>query len=258
MGNLCCDEEHKYRKQKHLEGKPIEIPNDALLIIKDQSYKGICQIEHDYKEIETAFFCGIPFPDNYQLLPVLITSNKIINKDDIINGKKIKLLLDETKLKIDIKIDSNRKNYIDEKYGVTIIEIKSKDGLDINSFLNIDNKLFEEDIITKYRNESVYMIYYEYKSDSVYSSGIIKNINKENIEYSCQSQIGSSGCPILNLNTYKVIGIHKEGLEREKYNKGLLLKEPIKKFKEKYNNYIEEKNNIAQNSINNEFIDEII
>ena len=84
---IKCNAPNKYRRQSILKGHPILIPNSGLLTIKEQTKKGICQIESDKGEKETAFFCGIPFPDNYQQLPVLITSNKIINNNDIIKGK---------------------------------------------------------------------------------------------------------------------------------------------------------------------------
>ena len=51
---------------------------------------------------------------------------------------------------------------------------------------------------------------------------------KYNFNHKCSTKGGSSGSPILNINN-KVIGIHKEGYNN-KYNKGLFLNYPIKKF----------------------------
>jgi V8-like Glu-specific endopeptidase len=41
---------------------------------------------------------------------------------------------------------------------------------------------------------------------------------------------GSSGAPILNLDTLKVIGIHLAYNTEENYNEGIILKESIKNF----------------------------
>ena len=73
-------------------------------------------------------------------------------------------------------------------------------------------------------------------------------INKNyNLVHKCCTEQGSSGSPILNLNN-KVIGIHKEGVLKFKYNNGTFLNYPIKEFiKLNYKN-----NNINNDKINND------
>ena len=62
-----------------------------------------------------------------------------------------------------------------------------------------------------------------------------------NIQYKCN--IGSSGGPILNLLTNKIIGIHKGCIQKNdgiKYNIGTFLKYPLKEINNNnnlYNNY---------------------
>ena len=52
--------------------------------------------------------------------------------------------------------------------------------------------------------------------------------NKYNFNHKCNTEPGSSGSPILNMNN-KLIGIHKEGLY-DNLNKGIFVDYPIKEF----------------------------
>ena len=55
------------------------------------------------------------------------------------------------------------------------------------------------------------------------------------IGYKCETQEGSSGSPIINLNNYNVIGIHCGAAIGKKLNIGEILKLPIIEFYQKYN-----------------------
>ena len=60
---------------------------------------------------------------------------------------------------------------------------------------------------------------------------VITNITEDkikNINHNCTTEEGSSGSPIINLQNYGVIGIHRGFLN--KINKGILLKIPIEEF----------------------------
>ena len=75
------------------------------------------------------------------------------------------------------------------------------------------------------------------------SSGFIKNIGEDNftIRHLCDSSEGSSGGPLININHFQVIGIHKGGAkDAQNFNLGTFIKEPIEKFKQIIGN--EEKN----------------
>ena len=63
----------------------------------------------------------------------------------------------------------------------------------------------------------------------------LKEKDKNNIIHKCMTSYGSSGAPILNLSTNKVIGIHKSFLKsvhkdnkEDCYNLGTLLKYPLR------------------------------
>jgi hypothetical protein len=92
------------------------------------------------------FFCKIPFQNN--LLPVLITNNHILDKEDIKLGKITNFTLYNNKEIRVIKINESRKRITREELDITIIEIKSDEDK-INNFLEIeedvnkDKEIFE-------------------------------------------------------------------------------------------------------------------
>ena len=66
-----------------------------------------------------------------------------------------------------------------------------------------------------------------------YNQGTILVIEENNytIQHKCNTKTGSSGCPIINLSNFKVIGIHKGTRKLSKCNFGTLLREPLNLFK---------------------------
>ena len=235
-----------YIKEHDIDGNAISIPTSALKIITDLSDKCICKIQLKPKGSATGFFCAIPFPDKYNRLPVLVTNNHVLNKNNIMDGKTVKFSIKNDEFKFEIKLDVKRKRYTNEKYDITFIEIKKDiDNLDIDTFLDIDEDIFEENYENKLDKKSVYLLHYPFGNLSEYTSGIIKGFfldEKFVFMHSCQTQKGSSGSPIINITKHKVIGIHK-GFEKNKnFNLGTLLKEPINEFyierEEYFNNSI--------------------
>ena len=94
--------------------------------------KLICKIECNNGSYGTGFFCKLIFGEYF--LRVLITTNNVLNKNDIEICKKIKFSIDNEKIYYEIFIDEFRKIYINEKYNITIIEIKQNDNLQQISF----------------------------------------------------------------------------------------------------------------------------
>ena len=248
-----------YVKEQDVEDNAVSIPTSALNIISELSEKCICKIKPTVEIIATGFFCAIPFPDKYNRLPVLVTNNHVLKNEDIAGGKIIRFSTNNEKYKFEIKIDIFRKRYTNEKYNITFIEIKKDiDKININSFLDIDDDIFDENYENLLDKKSVYLLHYPHGNLSEYSSGIIKGFfadEKYSFRHSCQTQKGSSGSPIINLLNHKVIGIHKGYKENLKYNIGTLLKEPINDF---YTFITEKKESIEflekslKNIVNNE------
>ena len=239
------------KQEKSIVDQPIPVSLDGMKEILSQMEKRICIICQENGGEGTGFFCKIPFENDY--LPVLITNNHILNEKDIENGKIINLMINGKRKKIEI--DKSRKKFTkyDQNIDITIIEIKTnKDGIDIDNFLDLDEKdIYKdiEDIELIYRNKSIYILHYPNKTLYV-SYGIIKNIkDNKKIEHKCNTLEGSSGSPILSLETFKVIGIHCGCYpDTKKLNIGIFIKYVIDIF----NNFKTNKNEM--NKIVNENI----
>ena len=181
---------------------------NTLIISKKATMKILEQLKNNYickicklnNNSSTGFFCKIPFFNS--TLPVLITSNHVLNKDDIKVYKIIKIVLIEKEIKI--VINESRKTFTDEKLDVTIIEIIPKvDG--INNFLEIDNDINEKNMKDKIKN--VYILQNS-NGESSFIGCQVSGFIGQNISYRCDTLKGSSGSPILNLINNKVIGVH--------------------------------------------------
>ena len=237
---------------------------DILSLISKQKENNVCKIIKENNNFGTGFLCLIPYPDKLNLLPVLISCNHILNNDDIKIGKEIILLFNDKITKI-IKIDESRKVYSSDKneYNITFIEIKKDDGFDINNMLDIDYDIFkEEKLIRIYKNKRVYIIHYPDNVYSIYSTNIIKSIDCNNVKfkYLCETEEmeeGSCGAPIINLNNFKVMGVHIGKYKHKGINIGTVLRRPIEAFNELKNlnnqkNFIILKIKVTNDDINKE------
>ena len=81
------------------------------------------------------------------------------------------------------------------------------------------------------------------------SLSLINNINENEIYHYCSTNEGSSGSPILSLETFKVIGIHS-GHSPMKFNKGIFIQNAINEFNNQYMQQNHDKSNILKNNIN--------
>jgi V8-like Glu-specific endopeptidase len=173
----------------------------------------------------TGFFCIIPFPDSNHLLSVLITCNHVFDpksKREIhftVNKKDYTLSLDDDRLKYTSKI-----------YDITMIQIKNNDGLNMDNFLEIDENINEANIEDYCKNLSVYILHHELGRELKYSPGVIRSTEAINLFYTCHTEPGSSGGPIINSDSLKVFAIHKGYHELREKNQGRFIIEPIKEF----------------------------
>ena len=240
------------------EGKGGIITSIQLSEILRQMGENICLIEGINGEKATGFFCKLPYPDQLNLIPALITNSQILNKENTQLNKTIKLTMNDDKRKIYLTLDSSRKIFIDESLGITIIEIKQKDKID--NYFDLEDNFDIDNYMKKKKTErklGIYVLYYKNPKNASYSGGIINSIDENKIIHSCDIEI--PGAPILLLSNYKVIGIHTKTIktyQNKEYKEGINIKFPIEKFKNRYpinmnnsqnNNY----NNNNQNNINN-------
>ena len=251
-------------KEKLLKEKPTTISYESSEEILNQMNKKICKIKMEDGAQGTGFFCQIPFPNEDNLLPVLITNNHIIGQQSLSKENEIISLMIRNEQRVKIINLSNRISYTNSEYDITIIELKQEDNiqnfleLDENILNNILDNVDNDNSNHIYLKETIYILQYPEGKLSV-SYGVLDNIlidKKFNFNHSCSTKGGSSGSPIINLSTNKLIGIHKEGLQSSNYNRGTFLNYPIRVFiKENKNNIGTKKNksiNISKiNNINN-------
>lgn len=235
----CCNTKRNNNEEElkiSSEFKSLNRSSQQENIIK-QGEKCICKINKIKGDTGLGFLCNIPFPNNNNLLPVLITSNKTLGKNDINEGKRIDISFNNNSLSYAIMIDENRKKYTNSRsFGITIIEIKKEDGLDIDLFFEIDDEnIYENKLNEEYKDNKIYLIEYSLEENINYSIGFLKSIDEDNINfiYSCQSKGESYGCPLLNSSNHKIMGIQKGKVDKEELSKGTLIKLPIEKFYDK-------------------------
>ena len=249
---ICANVENKRReKNSNFKGEnnPI-ISQEQLFHLIRQINNCLCKIILNDINIALGFLCKIPFPDKFNFLHVLITQSSIFRKNDIDKQGNIIISLNNDNLIYKINIDSSRKIYINELYGIIMIEIKKDDKININNFLEIDYNIFNNNLKKIYEKQKI-IIFFNLNFIK-YSIGIIRNIDEANyIYHTCPSEAGSSGGPIINLTNNKVIGIHP-GIDysNKNINKGILIKAIIDDFYKKNVN----ENNINFNNDNKDIV----
>ena len=243
-------------KENYAENYPKPVTLKTTEKIIEQMKNNVCKIYLSDGSKGTGFFCKLP----YNQLKVLITNNHVIDEKVLKGNEKILISINnEKKKEIELK---NRIKYTNKEYDVTIIEIKEKD--EINNYLELDENIIENISNMEYIKETIYIIEYEGNEKEVsVSYGIIKGIdikNKYTFEHISCTEKGSSGSPILNMKTNKVIGIHKEVYKNK--NRGTFLnyvlqdfinKNLIKEFNEKYKLNIKD-NNIKELDLSWQYI----
>ena len=218
-------------KNEVIPGNPFYIVGKKLEIIGYQKDNCICKIIKNDIPIGTGFLCSIQ--GEYKKRITLITAYHVLGEEeeDLKIGNQINLSFsDKNKLK-KIIIDNSRRIYGSEEYDIVIIEIKDSDDLEKNNIFEIDENILTESDLNKYINKTIYILHYPQGNLSSLSTNIIKNIENNNtIFHLCATEHGSSGAPILNLDTLKVIGIHQSYNKLQKVNEGIIIKEPIYNF----------------------------
>ena len=210
--------------------------------ISEKINNSICLIKNENKTAY-GFICTFNYPDNNHRLPVLFTCEYILGSDDIKKRKNIKLAFN--KKEIVLKLDENRKIYINEN-NICVIELKEEDYLDINNILELEENILYKD--NNNINESVYIIYGQKGLEAKYTSETIKNIdtNNNNIinENLNINENNYNLAPILNIKDYTIIGMHME--KNNYYNIKDMIDKIIKEFN-KLDIEIKRKNEIILN-----------
>ena len=191
--------------------------------ICSQMKKSVCGIKKNNGSIwGNGFFMKTKNKQN-NFIYLLITSNNIINEQDINNEINLGIILNnDFQNEKNIKLKNNLKYYIDNnEKGISIIEINKSQYKSLNNieYLELDEKIFENSSKEKqnketlnkiYNNESIYTIKYPKENEEVeISYGILEKIdNENNINHKCFTKNITLGSPILLSKNNSLIGIH--------------------------------------------------
>ena len=233
---------------------PSPITIDKTNIILEQMKKVVCKIKNKNGE-GIGFFCYIPFQN--KKLPVLITSNHLIDQNTIKENKILSINLNDGKEYRNIELFGNKSIYTNKNYNITIIEIFP--AIDkINNFLELDENLFLNNNNTnnniKQFNETIYILQFSKienaKKISV-SYGLINYANNDERRIFCNSGEDSFGSPILKLSNNKILGIYNQGDSNCNLNKNTNLKSAICEYLNNLN-MLKINNNLISANIRNE------
>ena len=178
----------------------------------------------------TGFFCKLKIPKSNDFLPVLITATQLYTKDDFYIDKRVKFKIQENDFILGV--DDFRKSYINDTYEIAILEVKRNDGIDVDSFLEIESyDNFQPDKL--YKNKNLGLVTFN-KEDKIYEAlkFTIKEINRNlyDFQYTCELNEDFKGYPIINIDKNKIVGLHKEIDKINNVNNGMLLNLPITDF----------------------------
>ena len=132
-----------------------------------------------------------------------------------------------------IKIDKNNKIYSSgiSKYDIMIIKLNEEDN--INEYLELDEKIFNNDSEIFNKTKYIYMLSFsKYEEPDISFGNIINKVDFE-IEYNCVSGFCLTGAPILDYYSNKVIGIHKGAHRHKNIKYGTLLRYPLDELNKK-------------------------
>ena len=189
-----------------MEDYPKPVSKHCLQNILEQMNKYFYKIKGNNGKYNIGFFCHFKIKENS--IPFVVIDKYLKGKEFIIDT--IKILLKNK----NIILDLGDKRYRNEKYNITIMEIKENNNI---NYMELDEKLNGKDLEMSYNKESIYIIKTNFKKEFSVSYGKIKYINKSNIIYA--SSIVSKVSPIFNLTNNKLIGMHL--INSTYYNHGI-------------------------------------
>ena len=203
----------------------------------------ICKIKM-YGGYGSGFFCKIPYPNSQNLLKCLITNYHVVDKEYLESEDKIKFELNSQFL--NISLEFKRKIWINEEMDYTIIEIIESDK--INEFLTCDEKMNLDDFnIKEYREASILLPSFMKSGEIETDKGHISSIDNYHFLHTCNTDPGSSGGPIILLDNFAIIGIHKGYDKKRDQNVGIFLYNILNDMKEKKSIYKRLNNKFTKN-----------
>jgi len=221
--------------------KPVK--KKCLENILKQMNKSIYRVNEKNGKFGIGLFSFVKIKN--EKIPVLITSYQFINEYHLQFEKRIKISINN---KIE-EIEIGNSKYMNKEFDITIIEITKSYIFKKINFLELDDMLYINESEMYYNKESIYIIHYNEENAILVSYGLLDNINKSQLLFSCNIHSKLNGFPIFNLSNNKLIGIYRN---IPKNNKGIFLSDLVKEFINRYNanNEIDITINILKHQIN--------
>ena len=191
-------------------------------IIIKQSNEIICKILTKELNYKTGIFHNFPFPDLFHILPVLIIESDLL--DELKDKNKIELSLNNNAQIYQILLNDSRK-IVKTDFGLTMIEIKKDDGLNVDSFLS--NPRYLGQFIKK-----VYFLYFKKDGNINIIFQDFKGYDKEKkyFKYCNIKEELPRLSPIFSFNYNRYIGVHYETGDENKIIKDIFINDLISLF----------------------------
>ena len=147
-----------------------------------------------------------------------MTNYHVLDEKYIKEYKKIIISMNDKSVNEEISINEKDILYLsgENEYDLIIVKLDKRENY-IN-YLELDDNLFNKNSELGYKSQSIYVLHYP---NSLFASvsfgyGLLPcEESQYDREHKCDTSIGSSGGPILNLSTNKVIGIHKDMFQKK-------------------------------------------
>ena len=229
----------------YISTAPLSVDIMKTGLILEQLKKSIFKYKINDKSI-TGFLCKIPF--GKEVINSLVMNYQIIDEKFIEENKSLKISFNDNKEILEINLVLERKKNFLKIFDITIIEIRSEDGINNENFLELDDSFLKNHSELSYKDESIYVLQYKEENRASVSYGLILEDGGNEIKIYSDISECSLGAPILNLTNNKVIGICKEFTNYSIDRKGINFKYVIRHIME----------NVHKNEINNENKNELI
>jgi len=189
----------------------------------NQLVKSICKISIK-NHSATGFFMKVSDAQKY-----LVTNYHVINELNV--KENIEFMTAENKI-FKLSLNDRGIKYFKEPKDITVIEIKEADQIYKEvEFLNYD--LNYKKGYSIYKNKEI-LCYFFNGQNNLCSSGNLIGFTNGEFNHNCPTDIGSSGAPIILVNSMKVIGVHKGGILFNNINYGSFIGEIIKEIEFTY------------------------
>ena len=181
--------------------------------------RAICKIVlKETKENSTGFFLNISPSFN-----CLLTNYHVISQDKV-NSNCVIQIENDSGICIELKLDQKERfiKCFDKPIDITVIQIKNTDGIiKYFNFLQYDKNFTNEN--QNYQNQRVFTLQHRLGKNLQVANGKIIKITGSEFVHNMDTDVGSSGSPIILISNSKVIGIHKSGHLKKLENYGTFI-----------------------------------